>query len=61
MFLALFVKNGTFANLTLKLTFLTLKVTLRHKNNTRNGLPSQNHIKMRYYTCYWLQLLKNHI
>ena len=41
--------------------FLTLKMTLSHKNNTRNGLPSQNHMKMRYYTCSWLYLLKNHI
>ena len=33
-------------------------MTLYHKNNTRNGLPSQNHMNMRYYTCSWLHLLK---
>ena len=38
-----------------------MKMTLSLKNNARNGLPSQNHIKMRYYTCSWLHLLKNHI
>ena len=32
MFLALFAKNDMFA-------YLTLKMTLRHKNITRNGLP----------------------
>ena len=36
-------------------------MTLKDKNNARNGLPSQNHMKMRYYTCSWLHLLKNHI
>ena len=34
-------------------------MTLSHKNNTRNGLPSQNHMKMMCYTCSWLHLLKN--
>ena len=45
----------------LEIVFLTLKMTLSHQNNTRNGLLSQNHMKMRYYTCSWLYLLKNHI
>ena len=54
MFLALIAKNGIFA-------YSTLKMTLNLKNNTKNELPSQNHIKMRYYTCSWLHLLKNHI
>ena len=58
MFLALFVKKGIFAYLTLNFEVLTLKMTLYHKNNTRNGLPSQNHMKMRYYTCSCLHLLK---
>ena len=44
-----------------EIDLLTLMMTFNHKNNTRNGLPSQNHIKMRYYTCSWLNLLKNHI
>ena len=26
-------------------------MALSHKNNTINGLSSQNHMKMRYYTC----------
>ena len=60
MFLAWFVKNDNFAYLTLKIDFLTLKMTLSHENNTRNGLPGQNHTKMRYYTCSWLHLLNNH-
>ena len=51
MSLALFIKNGIFAYLTLK---LTLKMTLSHKNNARNGLPGQNHMKMSYYTYSWL-------
>ena len=55
MFLALFVKICLFD---LEIDFLTLKITLSHENNTRNGLPSQNHMKMRYYTCSWLHLLK---
>ena len=33
-------------------------MTLRHKYNTRNGLPSQNHMKMMYYTCSWPHLLR---
>ena len=51
MFLALFVKmvflliwNGLFD---LEIDFLTYKMTLSHKNNTGNGLPRQNHMKMR--------------
>ena len=47
MFLALFVKNGNFAELTLIFDLLTLN----HANNTRNELPGQNHMKMRYYIC----------
>ena len=51
MFLALFVKNGNFAELTLIFDLLTLKMALNHANNTRNELPGQNHMKMRYYIC----------
>ena len=53
--------KGYFCLFDLEIDVLTSKMTLSHKNNTRNGLPSQNHIKMRYYTCFWLYLLKNHI
>ena len=45
----------------LKIDFLTLKMTLGHKNNTRKGLLSQNHMQMRYYTCSWLHFLEKHI
>ena len=51
MFLALFVKKLYFD---LDMDFLTLKMlkmTFNHENSTRNGLPSQNHMKMMYYTC----------
>ena len=51
MFLALFVKKWYFGSLDLEMDFLTLKMTFNHENSTRNGLPSQNHMKMRYYTC----------
>ena len=61
MFLALFVEKGIICLFNLEIDFLTLKMTLSHKNNLRNRLPRQNHIKMRYYTCSWLYLLKNHI
>ena len=42
IFPASFVKNGNFAKLT-----LTLKMLLSREHNTRNGLRSQNHMKMR--------------
>ena len=45
MFLSLFVENDIFAFFDLEIVFLTLKMTLSHQNNTRNGLPSQNHLK----------------
>ena len=61
IFLSLFVKNGIFCSVDLEMDFSTLKMTLSHKNNPRNGLPSQNDMKMWYYTCSWLNLLKNHI
>ena len=61
MLLALFVNNGIFCSFDLEIDFLTLKMTLSHTYNTRHGFPSQNHMTMRYYTCYWLHLLKNHI
>ena len=37
MFLALVVKNGIFA-------YLTLKITFSHKNKKRKGLPSENEV-----------------
>ena len=52
MFLALFVKNGNLAQLTMTWVFFTLKMTLGHENNTRNELSGQNHMKMRYYICF---------
>ena len=51
--------KGYFCLFDLEIDFLTLKMTLNDENNARNGLPSQNHMKMRYYTCSWLHLLKN--
>ena len=56
MLLALFVKSFFFL-FDFEIDVLTLKMTLYQKN-TRNGLPSQNRMKMRYYTCSWLHLLK---
>ena len=51
-------EKGYFCLFDLEIEVLTLKMTLYHKNNTINGLPSQNHMKMTYYTCSWLHLLK---
>ena len=59
MFLELLVKNDIFAHFTLKLTFRPW--TWPWINYFRNGFPSQNHMKMRYYTCFLFNLLKNHI
>ena len=39
MFLALFVKNRLFACFDLEIDFLTLKMTLSHKKNTRMDCP----------------------
>ena len=61
MFLALFVKNGKFAYLTLQLTFWPWSWPWVIKIIQEMDCPSQNHMKMRYYSCSWLYLLKNHI
>ena len=61
MFLVLFVKNDNFAQFTLRFNFLTSKMILSHENNTRNVLPGQNYMKMMYYICSYLNLLKNHV
>ena len=45
MFIVLF---GIFAYTMLTLPFLTLQMTLSHENITKNRLPNQNHMKMRY-------------
>ena len=45
----------------LEIDFLNLKITLSHKKNKGNGLPSQNHMEMRYYACSWLHLLNKYI
>ena len=39
-----------FQEFDLKITLLTLKVTLNHKHNTIKGFTSQNPMKIRYYT-----------
>ena len=51
MFLALFVKNDGFCLFDLEIDVLTFKMILSYKNNTKNGLPSQNNKKTRYYIC----------
>ena len=51
MFLALLVKNDIFRLLDLEIDLLILKMTLNNQNNFRNGLPSQNLVKIRYYNC----------
>ena len=61
MFLAFFVKKWYFRFLDLEIDLLTSKMTLNNQSNFRNGLPSQNHMKIMYYTCSLLHLLKNHI
>ena len=43
MFPALYVKKLYFCLFDLEIDFVTLKMTLSQKNNTRHGLPSQNH------------------
>ena len=42
----------------LKITPLTLKVTLNHKHNTIKRLTSHNSMKMGYYTIFYLYLVK---
>ena len=37
--------------LNIKIIRLSLKITLNKQNNFRNGLSSQNIMKMCYYTC----------
>ena len=59
MFLAVCVTDGIFCLFDLEIDFLALTMTFSHKSNTINGLPSQNHMKTKYYTCSWLDLLKN--
>ena len=61
MFLVVFVKNGIFCLFDREIDFFTLKMTLGHRKIKINGLPSPNHMKMRYYTCSWLHLLKRYI
>ena len=52
MFLALFVEKWYFCSFDLEIDLLTLKMTYNYENSTRNRLPSQNHMKIRYYTCF---------
>ena len=50
-FLALLVKKDIFFLNDLEADNSTLKMTLNNKKKNRNGLPSQNQVKMRYCTC----------
>ena len=52
MSLVVFVEKWYFCLLDLEMEFLTLKMTFSQDNNTRNGLPSQKHMKMRSYTMF---------
>ena len=51
MFLALFGKNQIF-------DYMTLKMTLNHQNNIRNGFSSRTYTKKSYYTCSYFYVLK---
>ena len=46
LYIAFLVKNINFGLLDLDMDFLTLKMILSHENNTTNGLPRQNHMKV---------------
>ena len=59
MFLAVFAKKLYLSLLNLEIDFLTLKMTFKHENSTRNGLHSKNHMKMRYYTMFLALFGKN--
>ena len=59
MFLAL-KKTPIFYMVDLEIDLLTLIMTLKHKNNISNEFFSENYMKMRYYTCFYLYWLKTH-